>query len=145
MQWIGLPTTESTSEDIYLLQSQYPYLDLEDKVTLEDGGSVIYPCTIRCKSQDVGHVTGVIEDQANDGYVDCGTPKVITESTEGMVTKRRRREKKQDRLRRDFILTDWHHIKGKWKVTGKGEKRKEEEAQPIEEGLGRQSHQNSGY
>lgn len=43
-------------------------------------------------------MTRGIEDQANDGHVDGGTPKVIDESTEGMVTKGRRREKKQNPL-----------------------------------------------
>lgn len=90
-------------------------------------------------------MTRGIEDQANDGHVDGGTPKVIDESTEGMVTKGRRREKKSKILWRDFIFTDWDHIKGKGKVIGKGEKREGEKTHPIEEGLGRQSCLSSGY
>lgn len=56
---------------------------------------------------------GETEDQVNNGHVDDGTPKAVGESMEGMVTKRKRREKKQDPLWRDFIFTDWHHIKRK--------------------------------
>lgn len=51
VQGNGFPASKNSWEDLLLLQKQYPGLELEEKVSFDEEGNVMFPHLIQMKSQ----------------------------------------------------------------------------------------------